>query len=425
MVSVEEAFFGAAIIIFIGYFGLLLFKKTKIPEILFLMVVGLLIGPIFGFFGEGELSVLKNFLPFFASFALMIVLFEGGMQLNFFKTLRALPDAFIFTLTVFILTVGFISVAWFLFTGDLLVGALLGTILGGTSSAIIIPLVNNTSARDETKMLLGLESALTDALCVISAVAIASTIYLVSSGNAGGIGGVSVGSSILSAFSIATVLGVLFGFGWLKVLPFFEKKPYEYLFTIGVLMFLYSVVEFFKGNGAIAALTFGVVLGNSFDLLSMLRFSPKVINSQIKSFQMEITFLVRTFFFVYLGLLFSISYLNDMVVILMALIIMVIILFTRFVGAKIISKFNKVFSDNLLFITTMNGRGLAAASLIFFPTITMLNLGDTFAQLAAIVFLVILLSNITTTIGVFVSEKQLDSKKKKGVLIDTLNKPAT
>ncbi len=417
MVSVEEAFLGAAIIIFIGYFGLFFFKKTKVSEILVLMLIGLLIGPIFGVFGEGELNVLKNFLPFFASFALMIVLFEGGMQLNFFKTLRALPRIFIFTILVFALTVLLISAAWFFFTGDLLVGILLGAILGGASSEIIIPLINNTSSREETKILLGLESALTDALCIISAVAVASAIYLISLGGGAGIDGFYVGSSILSAFSIAAVLGVVFGFGWLKVMPFFEKKPYEYLLTLGVLMFLYAVVEFFKGNGAIAALTFGIVLGNSVDLMSMLRISPKAVDSTIKSFQMEVTFLVRTFFFVYLGLLFSLSYLQDMTVVLMAIIIIGIIIFTRFAGAKIISLFNKAYSGNVLFITTMNARGLATASLISFPAITMLNLGNTYLQIAAIVFLVIFISNITTTIGVFASEKQEDSKRRKGFFL--------
>lgn len=178
MVEVESAFIAMALIIFIGYFGMLFFKKTKISETLVLMLIGLIIGPFFGLVGEFEITLFEGFLPFFASFALMIILFEGGMHLNFFKTIRDLPGAFIFTIITFIATNFLIAIVWFFFTGNLFEGVLLGAILGGTSSAIVIPLVSNTSANDQTKSLLGLESALTDALCVIMAVTMAEVIIL-------------------------------------------------------------------------------------------------------------------------------------------------------------------------------------------------------------------------------------------------------
>ncbi|MFA7134094.1 MAG: cation:proton antiporter, partial [archaeon] len=294
MVEVESAFIAMALIIFIGYFGMLFFKKTKISETLVLMLIGLIIGPFFGLVGEFEITLFEGFLPFFASFALMIILFEGGMHLNFFKTIRDLPGAFIFTIITFIATNFLIAIVWFFFTGNLFEGVLLGAILGGTSSAIVIPLVSNTSANDQTKSLLGLESALTDALCVIMAVTMAEVIILSNLGG-GGINLANVGSNLLSAFSIAAVVGGIFGFIWIKLLVFLEKKPYEYLLTLAVILFMYSIVQFFGGNGAIAALVFGIILGNSEDLTRMLRLTPRKVEGSIKSFQMEISFIVRTF----------------------------------------------------------------------------------------------------------------------------------
>ncbi len=410
MVSVEEAFLVVAMIIFVGYFGLLFFKKTKISEIIILMIIGLVLGPIVGFIGQTEIGAFQDFLPFFASFALLVILFEGGMQLNFFKTLRSLPGAFLFTLIVFILTLILITTTWFIFTQNFLQGLLLGAILGGTSSAIVIPIVNSTSAKEETKTLLGLESALTDALCVIVAVTIAQIILLLNTGNGASVTLSGIGTSLLGAFCIAAVLGVIFGFVWLKLLTFFEKKPYEYLVTLAALLFLYSIAQMFGGNGAIAALVFGIVLGNSEDLTNMLKFTPRKLESTIKSFQMEVSFIVRTFFFVYLGLLFKPTFLSDWFVIISALVILATIIIARFIGSILISKVNKIFIDDKLIITAIGSRGLAAASLMSAPIIVSLPLGPVFNQMAAIVFLVIFGSNILTTIGTFISENNFKKK---------------
>lgn len=414
MVEVETAFLLFASIIFIGYFGLIFFKKTKISEILVLMLIGLIVGPILGFVGPAEIGLFEGFLPYFASFALMIILFEGGMQLNFFKTLKCLPGAFLFTIIVFIITLGFVSISWFIFTGDFLQGLLFGAIIGGTSSAVIIPLVNNTSAKEETKSLLGIESALTDALCVIVAVAIAEIIIALNGGVGAGLSLSSVGTSILAAFSIAAVVGLVLGLVWVNLLSFFEKKPYEYLLTLAVLLFLYSVVQFFGGNGAIAALVFGIVLGNSEDLTNMLRFTPRKIEGNIKSFQMEVSFLVRTFFFVYLGLLFKIGFLSDYVIVLSSILIIILVIISRWIGTKLIIKFNKDFKEDYLFLTTLCARGLAAASLISFPIIVALYPTVIFDKMVAIVFLIIFISNIATTIGVFISEKNKSDSMKLG-----------
>ena len=299
----------------------------------------------------------------------MIIIFEGGLHLNFFKTIRDLPSAFIFTLITFIATSVLIAIVWFIPTGNLLEGLLIGVILGGTSSAIIIPLIGNTSAYEQTKSLLGLESALTDALSVITAVAIAELILSLNLGTGGGIDLARVGSTLLAAFSIAAVVGGIFGFIWIRLLGFLEKKPYEYLLTLAVLLFMYSIVQVFGGNGVIAALVFGIILGNSEDLTKMLRLTPRKVEGSIKSFQMEISFMVRTFFFVYLGLLFKLKFLSDFGVIIISLLMIVAIAIARVIGAKLISKVDPVFKGDYLFITTLMARGLAAAGLMSFPII--------------------------------------------------------
>ncbi|NMA44528.1 MAG: hypothetical protein GX950_01805 [Candidatus Diapherotrites archaeon] len=413
MGALEITFFAIGCIIFIGYLGMIFFNKTKIPEIILLLVIGLIIGPIAGIVDPQGIAFFESILPFFATFALMIILFEGGLHLNFFKIIKAISGSFIFTIIVFILsvvfctgiTLGLSSLGLLHF--DLLTSIMFGAILGGTSSAIVIPLVNSISTQEETKTLLSLESALTDALSVITVVAIGELIILQT------IDLTNVTSSILAAFSIAAVVGGLFGLLWLRVLSFLEKKPYEYLMTLAALMLLYSIIATFKGNGAIAALTFGLVLGNSEEITSMLKITTRKVEGSIKNFQKEISFLVRTLFFVYLGILFKFEYLTIQVI--GATILIVVFLYiARVIGTKIISKIKPVFKEDKKIISTMLARGLAAAVLVSIPVSMNLGLEQALLdEFTAIAFLVIFLTNIVTTIGVFISEKENKTKKKK------------
>ncbi len=413
MAGIEITFFAIGFIIFIGYFGMIFFNKTKIPEIILLLLIGLIIGPILGLVNAEGIILFESILPFFATFALMMILFEGGLHLNFFKTVKALSSSFIFTIIVFILSIIFctgivfgISQLGFLHF-DLLTSIMFGAILGGTSSAIVIPLINSTSANEETKTLLNLESALTDALCVIVAVAIGELIILQTFDLT------NITSSILGAFSIAAVLGGVFGLIWLKVLTYLQGKPYEYLMTLAALMFLYSVSATLKGNGAIAALTFGMVLGNSEEITNMLKLTTRRVDGTIRNFQREISFLVRTLFFVYLGILFKIEYLTVPVVV--ASILIVLFLFVgRKVGASIISKLKNIFTPDKKIISTMMARGLAAAVLVSLPISMNLGLAkELLNEITAIAFIVIFLTNIVTTIGVFISEVDYKKAAKK------------
>ena len=49
-------------------------------------------------------------------------------------------------------------------------GILGGFILGGTSSAVVIPMITSLNASEESTTLLTVESALTDVLCIIGTV---------------------------------------------------------------------------------------------------------------------------------------------------------------------------------------------------------------------------------------------------------------
>jgi len=82
------ALFGAIIVV--GFLGAMMFQRLKIPDILLLIFLGMFIGPIMNFLGFKLFSkeTLLPYTSYFASVALLVILFEGGLYLNFDKVLQ-------------------------------------------------------------------------------------------------------------------------------------------------------------------------------------------------------------------------------------------------------------------------------------------------------------------------------------------------
>ncbi|MFH0971695.1 MAG: cation:proton antiporter [Candidatus Micrarchaeota archaeon] len=387
-------FFLLGSIIIIGFFSMQFFEKTKLPDILFLMLLGVLLGPVFGVVDSSSSSIIKQLSEFIGTLALIILLFDGGINLNIFRVVRDLGKASIFTILVFILSTTLIAFTMRWLAGwTFFQGLLLGAVVGGSSSAIVISVLSKTSASNDTKTILTLESAMTDALCVIGALMLTGILL------SNNVSVASVGGQLASAFSVAFVSGLLFAIGWTFILKNFTGKPFGYLLTLAVLFILYASTEYLGGRGAIAVLIFGIVLSSMQQIASLMKFEGDFkLEDKMRQFQIEVSFFVRTFFFVYLGLIVTLADITlNLILVSIALLIGLII--ARGAGIKLMGG---VFTDersNFL-IMTMLPRGLAAAVLAFYPE----KNGIVLPGFTELVFLVIILTNILATIGVFMFE---------------------
>ncbi|MFQ6107621.1 MAG: cation:proton antiporter [Thermoplasmata archaeon] len=437
MVDVVLGFVAIGAIIFIGFFARLIFEKTKIPDILFLVILGLFLGPFLINMFEIELVpkyTLDLVTPPFAALALAMILFDGGLNLSFELVVRKLKVSLIHTMTAFILTMLTISlVAHFVLGYPITVGLLLGSILGGLSGAIAVTTVRIMRLDEDTRTILILESVLTDVLCIVVSLSIIE--YLKGGANSGP--EVALGS-LVAAFSIAVFIGAVFGIIWLFVLTRLYGKPFSYMITLAALLLLYGGIEYVGGSGAMAALVFGIVLGNKDEFGSFLRTKTKFhLDEKIIQFNSELSFLMRTFFFVLLGLSFSFSITASVDVfsripflsgldytstlfLIGAVLIFVVIVLSRYVNSFLTITLHPKSKDDQMTLTTMMGRGLAAAVLatlaFSIPAFTdPANPGyaryhDLMApyesQFLNMSFLIILTTVIATTIGVFLSEKR-------------------
>src|SRR3989338_5796030 len=185
------ALFGVTIIV--GYIGYLFFDKTRITDVFWLMIFGILIGPVFNLVDR---ALFISISPFLAALALIIILFDAGINMDFFKMLRSFPRSILLAVLGVLLSVTSVAAVSYYFVGlPLLYAILLGVIVGGTSSEIAITIVKRLHMREHPKMIVTLESILTDPLVIVVAIVILNVITHSAAQ-------ISPVQGVLSAFSI-------------------------------------------------------------------------------------------------------------------------------------------------------------------------------------------------------------------------------
>jgi Na+:H+ antiporter len=392
--TVNLAFALLGIIIFIGFFGTVVFQRTRIPDLPVLLFIGILLGPVLHLMDPGELA---GFTPYFATFAMIMILFDGGMALDLRSILSQFTGAVLLAVLGFLATAALTTLIAWMFGYPIPLGLLLGAILGGTSGAIIMPLVSQMRISGEAKTILSLESSLTDILCVVITV---SLVHLIPTGRSEWITPLQ---DLLGRFIIGILMGAACGVGWSKFLERLQRPQFAYMLTVAVLFLLFSLAEFIRGNGAMAALVFGLILGN-YKRFPSLFGSPMGVNTNettIRWFQGELAFFVRTFFFVYIGLIFTVDYLGPKTL-LLCLLIFGAIVASRYLAAQLLVWGYRDRKSEQMIFWLMTARGLAAAVLAPLPAAAGIPGTEAFVN---IVLLIILLTNFLTAFGVTWTER--------------------
>ncbi|MCK5106698.1 MAG: cation:proton antiporter, partial [Elusimicrobiales bacterium] len=159
------AIFSVGILVFLAHFFTKFFEKTRIPDVLMLVVIGLIIGP-----GLNLVSI-KSFGQvghIFSVIALIIILFESGLGLTFsnlkesaFRGMKlALAN---FAATLIVIT----ALSMWIYEMKLVEGLILSSILAATSAAVVIPMISKLKLAQGTKTALIIESTFSDVLCIV------------------------------------------------------------------------------------------------------------------------------------------------------------------------------------------------------------------------------------------------------------------
>jgi potassium/hydrogen antiporter len=408
--SVSIALIVSALIILIGFLANYLFNKTGLPDMLILIFIGILCGPILGVFNP---AAVKSFAPYIAALALAYILFDGGIGLNIRKVIHNSPKAVLLAVLGFVfsvLGVGVFMVA--VFNVPVVYGLLFGSIFGGSSSVVVISLASKIKISEKASITLILESALTDILCVVISLSILGVI-VTGQTNIG-----AIGLGITGKFLIGAGIGLALGFAWLFALKKVATLPFSYMLTLGIVLLGYAVSESVGGSGALSALLFGLILGNEGEILRVFNqvfnqnsYVPadgtdeKIllsVSTGLKRFEAEVAFLIRTFFFVFLGIIVSISSLTTL---LYGVALSIILLATRY-GAVWTTTLKSTMQNERPIMTVVLTRGLAAAVLATLPAQYGLPYSNLFVDLAVVV---IVTTAVIATIGSLVLSRKKTS----------------
>ena len=388
------------IIILVGFIGNFFFNKTRIPESVFLMFIGILLGPVFNIV-SGKFFI--DNASFLISLALVVVLLDSGLTLNISKALKNAPTALIFTILVMLSTVAIVSAVTVLFFGwPLINGIFLGIIGSGTTTITITHLVEKLSVGKNTKTLLVLESIVND-ITLITAVSILISFVLSDSGK------VSIFKVIFNELVISVILGVAFALIWAYVfLRYIHGNKLAYVFTLGIAFIIFDGVEFFGFNGAIAVLIFSLALGNYSALVSKLKAYSKILIpikadiSIVRGINTEITFIMRTLFFVFLGVIFNTSVIKWNIL-LFVFIIVVAEVTSRYAAAKTLALLKPSFANSVPVITTLVASGFTSTLVAFLS----IEAGINIPNLAEIVLLLVMFTTLWAIIGSAVLERKI------------------
>jgi len=409
MDQVTLALILAGLIIVIGFLSNYILERAGFPDMIFLIFLGFLLGPATGLV---DATSVMGLAPYLAALALVYILFDGGMHMNIYRVFSESPRAAILAVTGFVINVAAVT----LFMMYLVIpheppffSLLFGTMYGGSSSIAVISLVNKIRPSEKCTTVLNLESTIGDILQIVFSLAIIEIILT------GKIDLTIVSQSIASSFSVGAVLGVIFGILWLSVLKKIVKATYAYMLTLAIVLLAYAFAEFLGGSGALCSLLFGVMLGNEeevYKIFKMGRPLNSAVDSGLKRFESEVAFLLRTFFFVYIGLIIIIE---DIMTVIIGVTLSLILLLVRFGAVKIATFRCSDLVKERAIMNVMLTRGLAAAVLATIPlqytdVEKYLEVGEIFQRLAplyvSLAVIIILATAIITTVSIPLLKKK-------------------
>ncbi|MEM7823792.1 MAG: cation:proton antiporter [Candidatus Aenigmatarchaeota archaeon] len=378
--------------IIVGYIGALIFERTRIPDVIWLMVFGLLVSGL----GLMDRSVFMAVSGIMSAVALMMILFDAGLNMNATRLVKGMSRGTLLGFSAMFMSIVVVTAVALSMQIGLVGGLLLGAILAGTCSPTVIGLVNRLRISEHVKSMLNIETIVTDPVTVVIAISMIKIMTAEATGW-------SVVSGIVTAYSVAIMVGLAVGAAWLLMLQRLRGRPYDYMLTMAVLALLYVFVESVGGSGAIASLVFGLVLGNA--MLFSKSFRPEQTDGHMRDFYSQLTFFIRAFFFVFIGLIATLEPTAAMYGIFISILLIVVRLL-----ATHVSTLGMTMTDTELnLIRIMGPRGLTAAVLASLPLAYGIAGGELMMN---ITFVVIIATVIYTTLAVRLFYRPPQARRK-------------
>lgn len=351
-------------------------SRWGIPSLVLFILVGMVIGSDglgLVYFDDVE------FAQMIGVFALIIILFEGGLQTKW-STVRSVagPSLSLATIGVLI-TSALVGIStYFIFDVSLLEGLLFGSIVGSTDAAAVFAALKERNIKAKMGATLELESGTNDPMAVFLTL---SLIEIISMND----------SSILMmipTFFIQMGLGLVSGVVIGKLASFsinrikLDSNALYPIFSVAFALLTYSATDFIGGSGFLAVYVAALVVGNS----------ELTFRYSIFQFNEGFAWMAQILMFMILGLLVFPGQLFTGEIIRNGLLLSLILIFFARPAAVFLSmiKMNYTLKEKV-FISWAGLRGAVPIVLATFPIVEGLENSQTLFNL---VFFVVLSSAI-------------------------------
>lgn len=291
-------------ILLVGLVGEWMFKRTGVPDAVWLITAGALLGPVFHLLGGPSL---QQIAPLLGAVTIIVVLFHGGLGLPFdqlaehawraSKLALLTFGASVAGVALFILglvELGLLSAVW-----NWQLAVLTGLILGGSSSVVVMATLGFAKVEDAVAQPLNVESALTDVLVVVCTGVMVDLLL------AGHLDATAPVIGVVQNFGVGLLSGGAVGLLLVLFIRLLIRSRHAYVFLLAIMFLLYAVAGRLGGSPALAVLAAAIVLGNARNVLRRLGFNNGEDRLELSGDSWRLSefalFIVKSLFFTFIG----------------------------------------------------------------------------------------------------------------------------
>ena len=380
-----------SILLLTAYILDLTLSRTQIPTVIVLLLIGWFISQIFFLLNITDIPNFQNLLPIMGTLGLILIVLEGSFELKIERDkikyiIRSMKSAIL----SFIIIVFSLSLIFHIIFQTEFKKALINTVpLSVISSSIAIPSASNLTTHLREFVIY--ESSLSDILGIISFNFI---------------------SQAAESFDLSTIFSMLFQL-LLMVLISISSTAFlismlgklnhqvKFIPLILMLVLIYSIAKILHLPSLIFILIFGLSIANFNKIhrfLNLKFVKLEEVEEEIGKFQnlvIELTFLVRSFFFLLFGYTLETKEILKPDVLLLSVVITALIIGTRYLTLKIIG-------EQIIPLIYIAPRGLI--NILLFISISP-NLGIPKIN-QALITQVIILTNLYMVFGLIKSSRE-------------------
>lgn len=315
----------ACLLVILSYLFNLLSRKTGIPSVLMLLILGIAVREILA--GAGKTyTVPSRMVELIGILGLIMIILEAGLDLNISKNkLKLVRNAFFSATAILVLSSTALSAFLYFYLREDFINCLIYAIpLSVVSSAIVIPSISHLN--ETKKEFLVYETSFSDIVGILL------FNYIIAGNLLHGMNIAWFFGSIVLSLVISILLSLLILFLLTQI-----NTKVRFFLVFAILIFLYAGGKELHLPALFIILLFGVIVSN-WQLPFFRRLHGKIpadkvtdLTHLLHSLTAESSFLIRTFFFFIFGLTINIRLIADLEVVLAGSVIVLILLGIRYI----------------------------------------------------------------------------------------------